>query len=79
MGGDDEARQARARARANWPIRKFALGQEPPDDLSSLTPSERFALVWQLTREAWAWRAAEIPRYTRAEIPGKVIRRRDLP
>jgi hypothetical protein len=79
MAGEDDARQARARARAAWSIRAFPLGQEPPDDLSALTPSERVALVWQLTQDAWASMGAEIPQYTRSEMPGKVIRRRGAP
>lgn len=35
---------------------------------------ERLALVWMLTRQQWAFAGREIPTYTRAEMPGRVLR-----
>lgn len=75
MSTEDDAQRARARARATWPMRKFALGQEPPDDLSALSMGERIAMVARLTADAWSFMGAELPSYSRAEMPGKVIRR----
>jgi hypothetical protein len=76
MDASDDARRKRALERAQWPVRKYALGQEPEDDLSALTCGERVAMVWQLTLDAWATMGAEIPDYSRSEMPGKVVRRR---
>jgi hypothetical protein len=56
--------------RSTWPVRRFELGHEPPDDLSATTtPEERLEMVWTLTLESWALSGREIPAYTRAEIP----------
>lgn len=79
MSTEDRSREQRARARAAWPVRKFSLGQEPVDDLSALTVSERVAIVWRLTQDAWASTGAAIPDYSRAQTPGKVIRSRERP
>lgn len=77
MVDERDARAARAAARAGWFVRRFVLGQEPTDDLAGLTPGERVEFVWQLTLDAWASLGAAIPSYSRAETPGKVIRRHD--
>jgi hypothetical protein len=41
----------------------------------SATPSERFAMVEQLTRDVWAMAGLEIPDYERRDAPGRIIRR----
>jgi hypothetical protein len=75
---DGESRKKRAAARATWPLRKLALDQEDGvHDLSALNASERFAMVWRLTQDAWAFRGEPIPDYARSETPIRVIRRRD--
>jgi hypothetical protein len=48
MDDGDEARRRRAEKRRGWPVRKYALGSAPEQDLSSFTPGERAAMVWQL-------------------------------
>jgi hypothetical protein len=64
--------------RANWPIRQFERGREPVvDPLDSTTIAERVALVWQLTREAWALSGVPVPDYRRCETPGKIVRREE--
>lgn len=71
----DDARQARAAARRNWPIRKFRLGQEPSEDLTGTTTAgERIAMVWRLSLDAWAMTGRSLPVYRRDQIPGRVIR-----
>jgi hypothetical protein len=40
--------------RSHWTVRKFKLGEEPEDDYSQFTPSERIAMVWEATKDAWA-------------------------
>ena len=74
---DDRARRARARARASWPIARYALGHEPSDDLSATTTAdERLAMMWPLALDAWAAMGEPIPDYPRSEAPGRVIRKR---
>ena len=54
--------------RSHWPVRKFKLGEEDDsDDYSRFTPSERVAMVWEITKDAWAfkdpnWRESEFRR-----------------
>jgi len=43
--------------RSIYRVRKVRLQDEGEDDsLRSLTPSERVAMVWQLTLQAWAFK-----------------------
>ena len=59
-----------ASRRGAWPVRKYALGHEPGDDLSaSTTPEERLAIMWRLTLEAWALSGAALPDYARRDAP----------
>ncbi len=75
MANTDEERRARAAHRGSWPIRRYALGMEPGDNLSATTtPEERLAMVWTLTIDAWAMMGRELPSYARSEMPGRVIR-----
>lgn len=76
MDDSEEARRRRAEKRREWAIHRYALGSEPELDLSTLTPGQRVAMVWQLTLDAWATMGATIPAYARAEAPGRVIRGR---
>ena len=67
--------EERAKARANWPIRAFRLGEEPTiDDRDTSTAEERIRLVATLTREQWALSKRALPSYSRSEIPGRVVR-----
>lgn len=66
----------RRRARAGWPIRKVALGEEDlTDPRDASTVDERLALVWTLTRQQWALAQLELPSYRRSEMPGRLVRR----
>jgi hypothetical protein len=70
-----EERRAR---RAALPIRSFALGQEPSDDLSaSTTMDERLAMVWPLTRAAYEAAGLPLDPPPRHLLPGRVIRPED--
>ncbi len=63
------------RERGTWPIRRFRLGDEPPDDLSdSTTPEARLAMMWPLTLEAWALSGGRLPDYRRSETPVSIRR-----
>ncbi len=57
-------------------VRKFRLGEEPPDDiLSTTTVDERFAMVWELTRRIWELQGSPPCPDTRATMPIRKIRR----
>ena len=68
------ARDARRRARASWPVRRYRLGEEPPDDTSHLSPDDRVALVWEVTLRAWRLSGRELPDVPRSQWPGRMIR-----
>ena len=43
--------------RSHYPVRKHRLGDEPRDDqVRDLSPSERVAMVEQLTIQAWTFK-----------------------
>jgi hypothetical protein len=57
-------------------VRKFRLGEEPMDDvLVSLSPDERLALVFELTRRMWQLQGSPPCPYSRETIPVRVIGR----
>jgi len=67
--------EERRRARQSWPIRVFALAEEPlVDERDPSTADERLALVWTLTREQWLLAGLPFPEYSRAAMPGRVLR-----
>lgn len=42
--------------RINYRVRKTTLaGKRSTDDVSSLTPAERLAMVWEITKDTWAF------------------------
>jgi hypothetical protein len=60
--------------RSRLQVRIFPLGQEPGDDLSaSTTATERLAMLWALSQEAWAFTGSAIPGYARHETPIKIV------
>jgi hypothetical protein len=71
----DSDPQARARARRDWPGRvtdhAHARSAKPGPEVSA---SERVAMVWRMTLDAWALSGRAWPDYTRAQTPGRVIR-----
>jgi len=68
-------RAARARRRADWPVRKYQLGSEPGDDLgSSTTADQRLAMMWPLAVEAWRLSGQPMPDYPRDRAPVRVLR-----
>ena len=76
MAPDSErsAEQRRAQ-RAQWPVARFRLGDEPPDDLSAVTtPVERIAMMWTLAESAWRLAGRPLPTYDRRNIPARLFR-----
>jgi hypothetical protein len=67
--------QRRKLARKRWPIRRYALGEEPGEDLSATTtPEERVAMMWELAATAWRLSGKKFPNYPRRKAPIKIIR-----
>ena len=63
------------RPRRPCTVRVFRLGQEPSDDLSSLTTAEqRLDMVTLLTHRMWELTGRRVPTYERASMPGRVLR-----
>ncbi len=51
-------------------MRRYRLGEEPPDDLSAITTvTERLAMMWPLAIQAWELAGLPMPQYGRAEMP----------
>ena len=75
MNSAEEAAR-RARARASWPGLKTTLAEAPgAEDLSaSTTPEQRLAMMWELTLGAWSLTGLPLPDYTRATMPGRLVR-----
>ena len=64
-----------SRSRAHWPVKRYALGCEPGDDVSEVTTAgERVAMMWRLAREAWALAGRPVPTYPRSEAPSRLYR-----
>jgi hypothetical protein len=74
MPSDDAA--SRRAARATWPGLKTTLAEAPgAEDLSATTTAEqRLGMMWELTLGAWSLTGLPLPDYTRANMPGRVIR-----
>ena len=73
--GQPSAVEESRAARADWPVRKFRLGEEPVDDFSACTAGERMMMVEQLSKDAWASAGLPMPRYSRREMPVRIIRK----
>jgi hypothetical protein len=63
--------------RSQWPTRKIRLEDEGKDsDVSQLTPSERVAMVWELTKTAWTFKDPSFRESRLRRDIVRVIRRR---
>ncbi|MCC6644888.1 MAG: hypothetical protein IT374_04865 [Polyangiaceae bacterium] len=72
--GDDDARRARAAARATLPIARVALRDEASPSVEAQDASARVAMVWRVTLDAWASSGRPMPEYDRANMPGRILR-----
>ncbi len=72
----DEGRAEPARARASWPVRRAGLTSDARDGelVADATASQRVAMVWALTLDAWAMRGEPLPDYPRTHAPGQILR-----
>ena len=76
MGASDRAdRDSRRQARSAWPIARYRLGEEPSEDLSSVTTAtERVAMMAELAESAWRLAGRQLPSYERDSAPGRLYR-----
>lgn len=65
--------EERARLRAAWPSRMIPLAAEREGCVGG-TVSERVAMVWQITLDAWTSTGNAMPSYTRSQMPGMLRR-----
>jgi hypothetical protein len=80
IGDELVSRERRAQARRSWPVRKYRLGEEPPEDLSATTTAEeRLGMMWRLAQDAWAVTGRPIPDYPREKTPISKRRLHDPP
>ncbi len=56
-------------SRADWPVRKYRLGEEPCDLLDGTTAEERIEMMWPLALEAWSLSGRVVPDYERKNSP----------
>jgi hypothetical protein len=71
----DLDRAVRALQRATWPGVVTTLDDQADAALMrDATPARRIAMVWQITLDVWASSGRPLPSYTRAEMPGRVVR-----
>lgn len=69
------AEDERRDRRASWPVRRFRLGDEPNEDLSSTTTAEeRIAMMWPLALDAFSVNASGSDRSPRPLWPVRVRR-----
>jgi hypothetical protein len=60
---------------SSYEVRILRLGEESADDAKLLSPSERFLIVWDLTRTAWAFKKGrEVEPRLRRDVV-RVVRR----
>jgi hypothetical protein len=67
--------EERRRARAGWPIRRAAIAEEAlTDERIPESVDDRIAMVAILTSAQWVIAGNPLPRYRRADMPGRDIR-----
>ena len=76
MAPRDQERDERRRRRAGWPVRRFAVEDEPEWDERLLgRVAERVAAVWKISREAFSVAGmAARPSQPRKTMPSKIVR-----
>jgi hypothetical protein len=63
--------------RSNWPTRKLRLDDEDKyDDTLHLTPGERIAMVWEITKTAWTFKDSSFRESRLRRDVGRVVRGR---
>ena len=64
----------RKEARKNWPV--IAVSSKSDDVITiakTTSSSERLAMMWQISHDAWVLTGKGFPEYQRHNMPGKLI------
>ncbi len=65
---------AKSQNRSHWPVRRFTLAAEPPEDLSGeTTAEERLEMMWPLALDAWTLAGLPLPDYPRGAAPVRLV------
>lgn len=73
------AYQERKEARKNWPVNAVSATSEDVVTFAKTTSSsERLAMMWQLSRDAWVMTGNKLPEYQRTNMPGKLVNSDEL-
>ena len=64
--------------RSDITVRQYALGEEPEYDphTMALSPGERIEMVWQITKDAWAFKEPSFRESRLRRDVARVVRRR---
>ena len=66
--------RTKSQDRSHWPVRRFTLAAEPPEDLSGKTTAEqRLEMMWPLALDAWALAGWPLPDYPRGAAPVRLV------
>ncbi|MCA9561713.1 MAG: hypothetical protein H6704_04250 [Myxococcales bacterium] len=71
---EQDARRRRAARRASWPGTVARLEDLPDVECVDAPPEVLFAMVTQLSLASWAMSGRPLPAYSRADIPGRILR-----
>lgn len=74
MTDDHAARRRRAKERAQWPGSLGRVEDMPAIERVEGDPAELMAMVIELSARAWELSGRPFPAYTRATMPGRVLR-----
>jgi hypothetical protein len=66
-----------AKRRATWSLSVHSLADAAPSE--RVSPEDALTSIWRLSCEVWAMSGRPWPEYTRATMPGRVIRNRPEP
>lgn len=68
------AHGAKSQDRSHWPVRRFTLATQPPEDLSGeTTAEERLEMMWPLALDAWTLAGLLLPDYPRGAAPVRLV------
>ena len=65
---------AKSQDRSRWPVHRFTLAAQPPEDLSGETTAEqRLEMMWPLALDAWTLAGLPLPDYPRGAAPVRLV------
>jgi hypothetical protein len=68
------ADSAKSQDRRHWPVRRYTLAAQPPEDLSDeTTAEERLAMMWPLALDSWTLAGLPFPDYPRGAAPVRLV------